>query len=69
MLKLSAQVGASAWPLKARAQVDAGVGRPGNLIEPDMLTRVYGVQVEAARTRDGRPVFALAAAAAPRGVG
>ncbi|GMV01432.1 MAG: ABC transporter ATP-binding protein [Burkholderiaceae bacterium] len=44
-------------------------GSIGNLIEPDMLTRVYGVQVEAARTRDGRPVFALAAAAAPRGVG
>lgn len=37
-------------------------GPVGDLIEPGVLTRVYGVQVEAARTAGGRPVFALAAA-------
>ncbi len=31
------------------------------LIEPEVLTRVYGAQVEVARTAAGRPVFALAA--------
>ncbi len=41
-------------------------GSIGDLIEPETLTRVYGVQVESARTADGRPVFVLAAAAASR---
>ncbi len=40
-------------------------GPVGELIEPDVLTRVYGVQVEVARTAGGRAVFALAAASPP----
>lgn len=32
----------------------------GELIEPELLTRVYGARVEAARTADGRTVFTLA---------
>jgi len=36
------------------------------LIEPEVLTRVYGARVEVARTAGGRPVFALAATASPQ---
>jgi len=37
------------------------------LIEPGVLSRAYGVGVEAARRASGRPVFALAEPAAPPG--
>ena len=39
------------------------------LIEPGVLSRAYGVGVEAARRASGRPVFALAEPAAPPGFG
>lgn len=44
-------------------------GPVSELIEPSVLTRVYGVEVELARTAGGRPVFALAAATSPRDAG
>jgi len=37
------------------------------LIEPGVLSRAYGVGVEAARRASGRPVFAVAEVAAPAG--
>lgn len=36
-------------------------GRVAELVEPGLLSRVYGVAVQAAHTADGHPVFALAA--------
>src|SRR5690606_39112268 len=46
---------------------ETAFGTVDDLIEPGVLSRAYGVGVEAARRASGRPVFALAEAAASAG--